>query len=206
MVAWAGEGTWPPIIHSATLEDAANAAAAAVATLHSRYPPVPDAELQMAIFPSKYRGELILDIGEDAGTFTARNLQGAEPTVTAPSLDQLIEAARHLSDVSDGQYMFRWIRPVASLPPPDPPPNAKRAHSRARASSLVIFRICRDHRAIPDTVYAPKRDLFYHGYNGYAFKTSDYTCISSSSLEELGCCFPREGERRVLPSPLPVQP
>jgi hypothetical protein len=116
-----GGGCLAAHYHSATLADAANAAGTAVATLYSKYPPVPDAELQMAIFPSKYDGDLILDINEDAGTFTAQNLEGGEPTVSAPSLDQLIQAARLISNVSDGQYMFRWIRPVASLARPEPP-------------------------------------------------------------------------------------
>lgn len=121
-VSWAGDGVLPRAIHCATLVQAVDEAATAVATLYGRYPPVPEAELQLAIFPSRYRGGAMFDIGGHPGAFSAHDIQGSDRTVAGATLEDLLQAVRKIDDIPEGHYMFRWVRPVASLPlPPEVP-------------------------------------------------------------------------------------
>ena len=115
-VAWAGDGLWPPRLHAAALTQAADQAAAAVATLYAQHPPVPDAELQLAIYPWRYQGGPMFDISGHAGGLTARDIQGSERSVSGATLEDLVAAVRQIPDLPVDDSMFRWVRQVTSLP------------------------------------------------------------------------------------------
>ena len=119
-VTWAGDGLWPPDVHAASLTQAADQGAAAVAALYAQQPPVPDAELQLAIYPWRYQGGPIFDISGHAGVLTARDIQGSERSVSGATLEDLVAAARQIPDLPADDSMFRWVRQVASLPAASP--------------------------------------------------------------------------------------
>ena len=121
-VAWAGDGACPPRVHAETLTQAADQAETAVAALYASFPPVADAEFQLAIYPWAYQGGPMFDISGDAGAFTAHDIQGGGQSVSGATLEDLVEAVRQLADVPDDDSMFRWIRQVATLPLPAQPP------------------------------------------------------------------------------------
>lgn len=121
-VAWAGDGACPPRLHAATLTQAADQAAAAVATLYAGFPPVTGAEFQLAIYPWAYHSGPMFDVSGDAGAYTAHDIQGGGQSVSGATLEELVDAVRQLADVPDGDSMFRWIRQVATLPLPAQPP------------------------------------------------------------------------------------
>jgi hypothetical protein len=120
-VTWTGDGVWPPAVQAASLTETANQAAAAVAALYAGYPAVPGAELQFVIYPWGYKSGPVFDITGDAGSLTARDIQGSGLSVSGATLEDLVEAVRRLPDVPDDNSMFRWIRKVASLPLPAGP-------------------------------------------------------------------------------------
>jgi hypothetical protein len=113
-VSWAGDGDLPGTVQAPSLTEAADEAAAAVATLYGQYPPVPGAEFQLAVFPWRYRGGPMFDISGHSGAFTARELDG-ERVLTGATLEDLVEAVRSIEDVPEEHSMFRWIREVQSL-------------------------------------------------------------------------------------------
>jgi hypothetical protein len=118
-VTWAGEGLWPPCVHAASLTQAADQAATAVVALYAQHPPVPDAELQLAIYPWRYQGGPMFDISGHAGALTARDIHG-ELSVSGTTLEDLVAAVRHIPGLPAGDSMFRWVRQVASLPAVSP--------------------------------------------------------------------------------------
>jgi hypothetical protein len=117
-VTWISDGAEPGPVHAPTLIDAADQAAAAVAALHASHPPVPGAELQLAIYPWDYRrGGPIFDIDAGSGGFTAHDIQAVCSTVVhGQTLEDLVSAVERAADPSAGGSMFRWIRQVAGLP------------------------------------------------------------------------------------------
>lgn len=94
--------------------------AAAVAALYAQQPPVPDAELQLAIYPWGYQGGPIFDISGHAGALTALDIQGSERSVSGATLEDLVAAVRQIPDLPADDSMFRWVRQVASLPAASP--------------------------------------------------------------------------------------
>jgi hypothetical protein len=121
-VTWVGDGAWPPRVHAETLTGAADQATAAVAALYAGSAPVADAEFQLAMYPWDYQGGAMFDVSGDAGAYTARDIQGSDESVCGATLEELVEAVRRLADAADGDSMLRWIRQVATLPLPAPPP------------------------------------------------------------------------------------
>ncbi len=115
-VTWTGDGLWPPRIQASSLTQAADQAAAAVAVLYARHPPLPDAELQLAICPWAYHSGPIFDISGYAGALTARDILGSERSVSGATLEDLVAAVRQFSGLPADDSMFRWIRQVTSLP------------------------------------------------------------------------------------------
>jgi hypothetical protein len=115
-ISWAGEGVWPPRVRAGSLTEAADRAASAVAALYARYPPLPGAELQLAIYPWDYRGGPMFDITGQAGALRARDIQGSDRSVSGATLEDLVDAVRDMPGLPGDDSMFRWIRPVASLP------------------------------------------------------------------------------------------
>jgi hypothetical protein len=87
-VSWAGDGAWPPI---------------------------PGAELQLAIYPWNYRGGPMFDIDGHPGSFTAHDIQGSDLTVYGATLEDLASAVEHMPDIPADDSMFRWIRQITSL-------------------------------------------------------------------------------------------
>jgi hypothetical protein len=114
-VSWAGDGAWPPNLHAPTLTQAAGQAAAAVAALYTAAPPIPGAELQLAIYPWNYRGGPMFDIDGHPGSFTAHDIQGSDLTVYGATLEDLASAVEHMPDIPADDSMFRWIRQITSL-------------------------------------------------------------------------------------------
>jgi hypothetical protein len=115
-VSWIGDGVWPPPVQAASLTQAAEQASAAVADLYARYPAVPGAELQFAIYPWDYKGGPIFDIAGSAGDFTARDIQGSDRSVAGATLEDLVDAVRRMADIPADDSMLRWTRQIASLP------------------------------------------------------------------------------------------
>lgn len=114
-VSWAGDGVWPAQVQAASLTEAVDQAAAAAAGLYAEYPPVPDAELQFAIFPWGYQGGPMFDVTGDAGALTARDIQGSDRSVSGGSLEDLVEAVRQLPGGPDDDSMFRWVRTLSLI-------------------------------------------------------------------------------------------
>lgn len=121
-VFFVGDGLEPPKVRACSLSEVTDGAAAAVASLYAAHPPVDDAELQLAIYPWDYRGGAILDITGERGSFSARDIQGSDLAVRGATLEDLVTAVERLPEVSPDKAMFRWIRPIASLPVPPPAP------------------------------------------------------------------------------------
>jgi hypothetical protein len=118
LVSWAGDGVWPPDIYAASLTQAADQASSAVAALYARYPAVAGAELQLAVYPWRYRHGPMFDITGQAGALTARDIQGSDRSVVGETLEDLVEAVSQMADIPDGDSMLRWVRQIADLPIP----------------------------------------------------------------------------------------
>ncbi|MGH3159663.1 MAG: hypothetical protein ACRDNF_24255 [Streptosporangiaceae bacterium] len=115
-VTWAGDGALPSRVQAGTLTQATDEAASAVAALYAKFPPVAGAELQLAIYPWRYKSGPMFDISGSAGAYTARDIQGSELSVSGATLEDLVEAVRGLADAPGDDSMLRWIRQVAALP------------------------------------------------------------------------------------------
>jgi hypothetical protein len=114
-VLWWGDGATPPSLIAATLTEAANQAVAAAAALYAANPPVPGAELQLAIYPGGYaKGAPMFDIGGGPGHFVARGSHGGDRVVEAASLESLVCLVARMPDGNTS--MFRWICQVTELP------------------------------------------------------------------------------------------
>jgi hypothetical protein len=122
-VIWVSDGAEPTRIHAPTLTGAADQAAAAVAALHASHPPVPGAELQLAIYPWDYlRNGPIFEIDAGPAAFTAHDIQGVCSTIVhGQALEDLVSAVRRAAEASARGSMFLWVRPVDSLPTYQPP-------------------------------------------------------------------------------------
>jgi hypothetical protein len=112
------EGLAPADVRAWTLADVVAAADAAVAALYAQHPPVEGAELQLAIYPWDYRRGPIFDIAGEPGAFSARDIQGSDVEVRGATLEDLATAVEGLPGMKPNDAMFRWIRPIASLPVP----------------------------------------------------------------------------------------
>jgi hypothetical protein len=118
LVSWAGDGVWPPDIHAASLTQAADQASSTVAALYAGYPVVAGAELQLAVYPWRYRRAPMFDITGQAGALTARDIQGSGRSVAGATLEDLVEAVWQTAEVPDDDSMLRWIRQIVDLPIP----------------------------------------------------------------------------------------
>jgi hypothetical protein len=114
-VSWVTDGAAPPSLHAPTLTQAADQAAAAVAALYAAAPPIPDAELQLAICPWNYRDGPMFDIDGHPGSLTAHDIQGSDLTVNGATLEDLVAAVEHMPDIPSDDSMFRWVRQITSL-------------------------------------------------------------------------------------------
>jgi hypothetical protein len=121
-VFFISEGLEPAEVRAWTLTEVTDDASAAVATLYADHPTVDDAELQLAIYPWNYDGGPIFDIAGQQGSFSARDIQGRDLAVRGATLEDLVTAVERLPGVSPNDAMFRWIRPIASLPTPPASP------------------------------------------------------------------------------------
>jgi|SRR5580704_571512 hypothetical protein len=116
-VTWIGDGgVEPKDLRAATLTEAVDQAAAAVADLYARYPPNPDAELQLAIYPWHYHvGDPMYDISIGSDGFDAHDLQDQVPPIEGATLEDLVAATEYTPGSGIDHCMFRWIRPAESL-------------------------------------------------------------------------------------------
>jgi hypothetical protein len=116
-VTWIGDGgVEPKDLRAATLTEAVDQAAAAVADLYARYPPNPDAELQLAIYPWHYHvGDPMYDISIGRDGFDAHDLQDQVPPIEGVTLEDLVTATEYTPGSGIDHCMFRWIRPAESL-------------------------------------------------------------------------------------------
>jgi hypothetical protein len=121
-VFFISEGLEPAQVRAWTLTEVVDGAAAAVASLYAKHPPVEGAELQLAIYPWNYRGGAIFDISGQQGSFSARDIQGSDLAVQGATLEDLVAAVERMPGVPPDKSMFRWIRPIASLPIPPTSP------------------------------------------------------------------------------------
>jgi hypothetical protein len=112
-VTWAGAGRLPAPVHAPSLSLAATVASAAVAGLFARGTVDAATEFQLAIYPWPYRDGPVFDITETPGGFTARD--GAT-SVQGATLEDLLTTAQRMP--AGHGAMFRWTRPVPTLPPP----------------------------------------------------------------------------------------
>jgi hypothetical protein len=116
------DGLEPADVSAWSLTDVSDAAAAAVASLYAGYPAVDGAELQLAIYPWEYGGGPIFDISGQSGAFRAEDIQGSELAVQGATLEDLVTAVERMPGAPANNSMFRWIRPIASLPTPPTSP------------------------------------------------------------------------------------
>jgi hypothetical protein len=116
------EGLEPAKVRAWTLTEVTDQAAAAVASLYSKHPPVEGAELQLAIYPWDYRGGPIFDISGRRGSYTAQDIQGSDIAVQGATLEDLVSTVEQMPDAGVTKSMFRWIRPIGSLPVPPTSP------------------------------------------------------------------------------------
>lgn len=124
---WSGffmsEGLEPADVRAWTLTEVVDAADAAVASLYAKHPPVEGAELQLAIYPwGDYRRGPMFDVTGQPGSLTARDIQGSDAVVQGATLQDLVTAVERMPGMTLNDVMFRWIRPVASLPVPPTSP------------------------------------------------------------------------------------
>lgn len=124
-VSFVSDGLEPAEVRTWTLTEALDGAAAAVASLYAEHPPVEGAELQLAIYPWDYRGGPMFDVAGQHGSFTARDLQGSDVAVQGATIEDLVTEVERKPDVPPKNSMFRWIRPIASLPVPPASPLSK---------------------------------------------------------------------------------
>jgi hypothetical protein len=117
-----GDGLKPPEVRAWTLTEVADQAAATVASLYARHPPVEGAELMLAMYPWDFRGGAIFDVTGEPGSYSARDIQGSEALVHGATLEDLVSAVERLTDVPRNRSMFRWIRSISSLPVPPTSP------------------------------------------------------------------------------------
>lgn len=117
-VLWVGDGAGPSTLRAPTLTQVIDKAAAEVAELYARYPQISGAELQFAIYPWEYKVGPIFDITAGPDLFTARDIQGSDQEVQAATLEDLIVAVEKTRGIGVRDAMFRWARPIASLPLP----------------------------------------------------------------------------------------
>jgi hypothetical protein len=117
-VSWAGDGRLPGRLAAATLTEAADEAAVAVAALYLRRPAsaAAAADFQIALFPYRYTKGPIFEITGGPGMFTAAGNDSGR-VLRGATLEDLVAAAESAGDLRPGEYMFHWIRPVAALPP-----------------------------------------------------------------------------------------
>jgi hypothetical protein len=123
-VFFISDGLEPADVRAWTLTEVGDAAAAAVAAAYAKHPPVEGAELQLAIYPWNYRGGAIFDIGGQPGSYSARDIQGSDASVQGATLEDLVSAVERMPGMTPDKAMFRWIRPIASLPVPPASPLA----------------------------------------------------------------------------------
>jgi hypothetical protein len=118
-VTWVGDGDGgvePKDLHAATLTEAVDKAAAAVAELYAGLPPNPVAELQLAIYPWHYHvGDPMYDISVGGNGFDAHDLQDQVPPIEGVTLEDLVTATEYTPGSGIDHCMFRWIRPAESL-------------------------------------------------------------------------------------------
>lgn len=121
-VFFISEGLEPADVRAWTLTDVVDAAAAVVASLYARHPPVEGAELQLAIYPWDYDDGPIFDIAGQQGSLSARDIQGSDLAVQGATLEDLVTAVERMPGVPPNNSLFRWIRPIGSLrvPPASP--------------------------------------------------------------------------------------
>jgi hypothetical protein len=120
-VFFVSEGLEPREVRAWTLTEVIDGAVAAVASLYAKHPPVDGAELLLAIYPWEYRRGPMLDIAGQQGSFSARDLHGGL-VVRGATLEELVTALERAPGVPPNDSMFRWIRPIASLPIPPASP------------------------------------------------------------------------------------
>ncbi len=100
-------------MHAPSLSLAATVASATVASLFARETVNAATEFQLAIYPWPYHDGPVFDITGAPGGFTARD--GAT-SVQGATLEDLLTAAQRMP--AGHGAMFRWTRPVSTLPPP----------------------------------------------------------------------------------------
>jgi hypothetical protein len=105
----------PPEFEAASLTEAVEQASTAALALWSTQPLIPDAQLDFAIYPRRGgKIDAIYEISGGPGDFTAREFQGSNREVRAPSLDGLVEAVSR--EPGGDAAVLRWVRPFAELP------------------------------------------------------------------------------------------
>lgn len=121
-VFFISEGLEPADVRAWTLTEVIDSAAAAVASLYAKHPPVDGAELQLAIYPWNFDDGPILDVAGKQGSFSARDIQGTDLAIQGATLEDLVTAVERMPGVPPDNSMLRWIRPIASLPIPPTSP------------------------------------------------------------------------------------
>ena len=114
-VDWWGDGAVPPSVTAGSLTEATDQAGLAAAVLYASSEPMPEAELQLAIYPWDYaKGAPMFDISGGPGHFVAQDIQSSELAVEGASLEDLVALVGQMPDGK--RSMFRWVRRVSELP------------------------------------------------------------------------------------------
>lgn len=117
-VIWVSDGPCPTEVRAPTLTEAVDQACAAAAELYARHPQSPAAELQLAIYPWKFRDGPMFDISGQPGRFTALDIQEicAAP-IGGGTLEDLVAAMEQMPGAGRDNSMLRWVRAMSSLAP-----------------------------------------------------------------------------------------
>jgi hypothetical protein len=111
-VTFASYGVEPGEFWAASLTEAIDQAKRAVIDLYGRFPPVPDAEVQFAIYPWEYDAGPIYEVSLRGGQFVATDTTGESARVyRASSLEHLVAA---MTPYANDDTMLRWAWPVPS--------------------------------------------------------------------------------------------
>ena len=113
---WLGEGLQPrENVQGPTLTHVAQEATFVAAGFYADHPPGPEAELQLAIFPTPSGGGPVFTVTGTPGDFSATFTSGTGESVTGRTLEDLLTAVTtDLPHLSTGSS-FSWCRPANSL-------------------------------------------------------------------------------------------
>jgi hypothetical protein len=115
-IIWVGEGgREPQRMVAASLSEACESAATAALAHFAADRLLPEAELQIAMYPWDYGKKApMYDITAEADRYRAHDIVGGSPDIAAPTLEGLVE--QMAMQPGGSEAMLRWVRRFEDLP------------------------------------------------------------------------------------------